>query len=151
MKFEVYMVVFRSRCTGMWRRIFSYLSNKLHDATFNKTLIWRIIYVFTDWKFACKVKCPCAFYPQACPPGSMDFRRAQCETFNGKKFMGRTYLWEPFLEGKLFEMLFIIHHISILWLTWLSLRPLHRFHSLFKLRGARILLLCFFVHHLKKY
>ncbi|XP_069672042.1 papilin-like [Periplaneta americana] len=36
---------------------------------------------------------------QACPPGSIDFRRLQCETFNGKKFMGRSYLWEPFLDA----------------------------------------------------
>ncbi|XP_021918079.1 thrombospondin type-1 domain-containing protein 4-like isoform X3 [Zootermopsis nevadensis] len=36
---------------------------------------------------------------QLCPPGSVDFRRLQCETFNGKKFMGQNYLWEPFVDA----------------------------------------------------
>ncbi|XP_047118400.1 thrombospondin type-1 domain-containing protein 4-like [Schistocerca piceifrons] len=36
---------------------------------------------------------------QECPPGSKDFRSAQCEAFNGKPFMGRLYLWEPFLQA----------------------------------------------------
>ncbi|CAG2062276.1 unnamed protein product, partial [Timema podura] len=37
---------------------------------------------------------------QACPVGTKDFRQLQCESFNGKQFMGRVYLWEPFLDGK---------------------------------------------------
>lgn len=45
------------------------------------------------------------FCPQLCPPGSVDFRRLQCETFNGKKFMGQNYLWEPFVDGKLSKVL----------------------------------------------
>jgi hypothetical protein len=59
----------------------------------------------------------CVFCPQPCPPGSMDFRRLQCETFNGKKFMGRNYLWEPFLDGKLSKALPCFIHKEILWFT----------------------------------
>ncbi|XP_039275951.1 thrombospondin type-1 domain-containing protein 4 [Nilaparvata lugens] len=36
---------------------------------------------------------------QDCPPGSVDFRRVQCEAYNGKLFMGRAYTWEPFTDA----------------------------------------------------
>ncbi|XP_075216571.1 thrombospondin type 1 domain containing lonely heart isoform X2 [Lycorma delicatula] len=36
---------------------------------------------------------------QDCPPGSVDFRRVQCEQYNGKQFMGRAYTWEPFTDA----------------------------------------------------
>ncbi|KAF4527389.1 hypothetical protein B566_EDAN016094 [Ephemera danica] len=38
------------------------------------------------------------FY-EPCPVGSKDFRQSQCEAFNGKLFMGRYYMWEPFLDA----------------------------------------------------
>jgi hypothetical protein len=36
---------------------------------------------------------------QECPTGSPDFRQAQCESYNGKQFMGRYYLWEAYWDG----------------------------------------------------
>ncbi|RZF38997.1 hypothetical protein LSTR_LSTR003740, partial [Laodelphax striatellus] len=36
---------------------------------------------------------------QECPAGSVDFRRVQCEAYNGKLFMGRAYTWEPFTDA----------------------------------------------------
>lgn len=37
---------------------------------------------------------------QECPAGSIDFRQAQCESYNGKQFMGRYYVWEAYWDGK---------------------------------------------------
>ncbi|EFX88573.1 hypothetical protein DAPPUDRAFT_15798, partial [Daphnia pulex] len=37
---------------------------------------------------------------QECPAGSPDFRQAQCESYNGKQFMGRYYLWEAYWDGE---------------------------------------------------
>ncbi|KAK4021069.1 hypothetical protein OUZ56_003000 [Daphnia magna] len=36
---------------------------------------------------------------QECPARTPDFRQAQCESYNGKQFMGRYYIWEAYWDA----------------------------------------------------
>ncbi|KAK4021068.1 hypothetical protein OUZ56_003000 [Daphnia magna] len=37
---------------------------------------------------------------QECPARTPDFRQAQCESYNGKQFMGRYYIWEAYWDAE---------------------------------------------------